>query len=239
MQPNTLFNTMGPINQYVHLIPIITSTKLFTNFPFSSSHLKITSTNSIIIIIIIIMVKMAGIEKSRELKIYVVLLLYTFPRKARANNENSDQLDGACIVVISLFLILVATTTAYFIRKFGCHVTNTSNNPLTQNNQSNTTVARGVDVKAVVGEIPTVSMAEVEVDQVECVVCLSEFRDEDMLQIMPICLHVFHANCISLWLATHFTCPICRASLLEHKKICGADHNGDDNYVSMVDIEVC
>lgn len=46
--------------------------------------------------------------------------------------------------------------------------------------------------------------------QVECAVCLSEFKDQEILRILPDCFHVFHPDCIAPWLATHFTCPVCR-----------------------------
>ncbi|KAK8644457.1 hypothetical protein V6N13_123763 [Hibiscus sabdariffa] len=47
----------------------------------------------------------------------------------------------------------------------------------------------------------------------ECVVCLSEFQDEETLLLLPKCSHVFHHHCISAWLAFHVTCPVCRAEL--------------------------
>ncbi|XP_015890655.3 E3 ubiquitin-protein ligase ATL31 [Ziziphus jujuba] len=45
----------------------------------------------------------------------------------------------------------------------------------------------------------------------ECAVCLSEFEDYDTLRLLPKCDHVFHPNCIDAWLASHTTCPVCRA----------------------------
>ncbi|XP_073128556.1 RING-H2 finger protein ATL38-like [Henckelia pumila] len=48
-----------------------------------------------------------------------------------------------------------------------------------------------------------------------CTVCLSEYHNEDMLRILPVCGHSFHATCIDIWLHQHFTCPICRISLRE------------------------
>lgn len=48
----------------------------------------------------------------------------------------------------------------------------------------------------------------------ECVVCLGEFGNEDIVKIMPKCCHVFHRECIDTWLACHLTCPVCRADLV-------------------------
>ncbi|KAL5992590.1 hypothetical protein ACLOJK_013509 [Asimina triloba] len=47
----------------------------------------------------------------------------------------------------------------------------------------------------------------------ECAVCLNEFDDDETLRLLPKCDHVFHPDCIDAWLATHTTCPVCRANL--------------------------
>ncbi|MBA0624371.1 hypothetical protein Godav_009744, partial [Gossypium davidsonii] len=49
----------------------------------------------------------------------------------------------------------------------------------------------------------------------KCTVCLSEYRCEDVLRILPYCGHSFHVTCIDLWLQQHSTCPVCRISLRE------------------------
>ncbi|KAL6008356.1 hypothetical protein ACLOJK_033865 [Asimina triloba] len=50
-------------------------------------------------------------------------------------------------------------------------------------------------------------------DRPECTVCLAEFSDDDELRMLTGCSHVFHLECIDLWLQTHTTCPICRRDL--------------------------
>lgn len=47
----------------------------------------------------------------------------------------------------------------------------------------------------------------------ECAICLSEFEDESILKLLNICYHVFHQECIDLWLEMHKTCPVCRREL--------------------------
>ncbi|XP_076941442.1 E3 ubiquitin-protein ligase ATL15-like [Bidens hawaiensis] len=48
----------------------------------------------------------------------------------------------------------------------------------------------------------------------ECAVCLNEFQDHETLRLLPKCSHVFHLDCIDTWLASHVTCPVCRADLV-------------------------
>ncbi|TVU08710.1 hypothetical protein EJB05_42122, partial [Eragrostis curvula] len=48
---------------------------------------------------------------------------------------------------------------------------------------------------------------------VECVVCLQELEDGDVVRVLPPCRHFFHGGCIDAWLCAHSSCPVCRADL--------------------------
>ncbi|XP_049361174.1 RING-H2 finger protein ATL16-like [Solanum verrucosum] len=50
----------------------------------------------------------------------------------------------------------------------------------------------------------------------ECVVCLSEFQEDENLKVIPNCHHFFHIDCIDIWLQNNTNCPLCRNSLLSH-----------------------
>ncbi|KAK8692912.1 hypothetical protein V6N13_070515 [Hibiscus sabdariffa] len=52
----------------------------------------------------------------------------------------------------------------------------------------------------------------------ECAICLGEFNDDDMLRLLTICCHVFHKECVDLWLESHKTCPFCRGELDEARQ---------------------
>ncbi|KAE9590784.1 hypothetical protein Lal_00023472 [Lupinus albus] len=45
-----------------------------------------------------------------------------------------------------------------------------------------------------------------------CIICLSDYKESDMLRVLPDCGHQFHLNCIDPWLRLHPTCPVCRTS---------------------------
>ncbi|KAI9180157.1 hypothetical protein LWI28_001841 [Acer negundo] len=47
-----------------------------------------------------------------------------------------------------------------------------------------------------------------------CSICLCEYKDLEMLRMMPECSHFFHLLCIDAWLKLNGSCPVCRNSPL-------------------------
>lgn len=43
-----------------------------------------------------------------------------------------------------------------------------------------------------------------------CTICLEEFRNNENVNRLNGCNHIFHTNCILRWFETHNSCPICR-----------------------------
>ncbi|XP_041020774.1 E3 ubiquitin-protein ligase ATL31-like [Juglans microcarpa x Juglans regia] len=80
------------------------------------------------------------------------------------------------------------------------------------------TAARGLDAE-VIETFPTLVYSVVKGLKIgkgalECAVCLNEFAEDETLRLIPKCDHVFHPECIDAWLASHTTCPVCRANLV-------------------------
>ncbi|XP_050384079.1 E3 ubiquitin-protein ligase ATL31-like [Argentina anserina] len=78
--------------------------------------------------------------------------------------------------------------------------------------------ARGLEA-SVIDTFPTLEYKVVKGLKIgkgalECAVCLNEFEDDETLRLIPKCDHVFHPECIDEWLASHTTCPVCRANLV-------------------------
>lgn len=46
----------------------------------------------------------------------------------------------------------------------------------------------------------------------ECVICLAEFVEGDLIQVLERCKHGFHVQCIQQWLSSHHSCPTCRCT---------------------------
>ncbi|KAJ4982185.1 hypothetical protein NE237_033022 [Protea cynaroides] len=64
---------------------------------------------------------------------------------------------------------------------------------------------------SVIASIPVFTYQRSEqLDQMECIICLSSIEDGEKTRILPNCKHMFHVECIDMWLSSHSTCPICR-----------------------------
>ncbi|CAN6278134.1 unnamed protein product [Urochloa humidicola] len=47
----------------------------------------------------------------------------------------------------------------------------------------------------------------------QCAVCLSFVQEGEVVRRLPACTHLFHVCCIDMWLRSHSTCPLCRATV--------------------------
>ncbi|XP_020217052.1 RING-H2 finger protein ATL39 [Cajanus cajan] len=69
---------------------------------------------------------------------------------------------------------------------------------------------------AFVAAIPTLNFnqeAFSNFESTQCVICLAEYKEKELLRIIPKCGHSFHLSCIDMWLRKQSTCPVCRLSL--------------------------
>jgi hypothetical protein len=46
-----------------------------------------------------------------------------------------------------------------------------------------------------------------------CPVCLEEVEAGEMVRQLPACGHLFHVECIDMWLHSHASCPLCRCDV--------------------------
>jgi E3 ubiquitin-protein ligase ATL41 len=49
-------------------------------------------------------------------------------------------------------------------------------------------------------------------EAVECSICLSTVGEEATVRVLPNCTHMFHVECVDVWLSSNTTCPICRTA---------------------------
>ncbi|KAI3439568.1 RING-type domain-containing protein, partial [Psidium guajava] len=48
---------------------------------------------------------------------------------------------------------------------------------------------------------------------VDCAVCLENFKADEKCRLLPNCKHCFHAQCIDSWLLKMPVCPVCRTAI--------------------------
>ncbi|KAL5207509.1 hypothetical protein ABZP36_031944 [Zizania latifolia] len=46
-----------------------------------------------------------------------------------------------------------------------------------------------------------------------CSVCLEDVQAGEVVRQLPACRHLFHVDCIDMWLHSHSTCPLCRCNV--------------------------
>ncbi|XP_004492810.1 RING-H2 finger protein ATL67-like [Cicer arietinum] len=141
---------------------------------------------------------------------------------------------GYSIAIALAFLVLFATLILSFY--FCCRTNNNPNNNhnsihdtpnyslgvvvsrdifVTEDDEENTVV--GLD-ENVINSYPRFQFnrnnATVLGQNSTCSICLCEYKDSEMLRMMPECRHYFHLCCLDSWLKLNGSCPVCRNSPL-------------------------
>ncbi|KAD4384608.1 hypothetical protein R6Q59_011251 [Mikania micrantha] len=125
------------------------------------------------------------------------------------------------LTTVILVLFFIGFFMIYFCRCFMQNVFHTWNSrhnpPGTHITSITGTCQPGLD-PSVIRSFPTFIYSNVkdfrrESYGLECAICLCEFEDDNVLRLLTKCCHVFHQECIDLWLESHKTCPFCRRSL--------------------------
>ncbi|WOL03096.1 RING-H2 finger protein ATL70-like [Canna indica] len=121
--------------------------------------------------------------------------------------------------------VLLLITTITFMSYF-CTRSNTTSTVVARQRRSrapNDVVAPAdVDLEAGLDEAtlmsyPKVLYAQAKLEEKRttatcCSICLADYKETDVLRLLPECGHLFHVDCVDPWLKSHPTCPICRSS---------------------------
>ncbi|KAG8479201.1 hypothetical protein CXB51_028974 [Gossypium anomalum] len=157
------------------------------------------------------------------LSFFFLLFLLLSPPPSIAQNFNQDKENYAHFSPSMVVIIVILIATFFFVGLFAIYIWNCSN--VYTNRQSIRLIARrsmrgtrGLDT-LVIETFPIMVYSEVKGHKIgngalECAVCLNEFEDDERLRLIPKCDHVFHPECIDVWLTSHTTCPVCRANLV-------------------------
>ncbi|KAK1420216.1 hypothetical protein QVD17_21627 [Tagetes erecta] len=81
----------------------------------------------------------------------------------------------------------------------------------TNENEDEQNAVVGLD-EAVINSYPKFPFTK-GIDSV-CAICLCEYKEAEMMRMLPDCKHCFHLTCVDAWLKLNATCPVCRSSPL-------------------------
>ncbi|XP_022719330.1 E3 ubiquitin-protein ligase ATL6-like [Durio zibethinus] len=152
------------------------------------------------------------------------LLLAPPPSAAQTTSQNDERYPYARFSPSMAVIVVVLIAALFFVGLFSIYIRNCSDananrsiRPVNGAGGRSRRGMRGLDA-SVIETFPTMVYSEVKVHKIgkgvlECAVCLNEFEDDETLRLIPKCDHVFHPECIDAWLASHTTCPVCRANL--------------------------
>ncbi|KAK4794277.1 hypothetical protein SAY86_012271 [Trapa natans] len=161
---------------------------------------------------------------SSSFVLVLLLLAVSFPLTASQSTSDSSMYQTrfspsmAIIVVVLVAALFLMAFFSIYIRH--CSTASDATASVTARTviSRSRRAPRGLDL-SVINTFPTLEYFKVKGLKIgkgalECAVCLCEFEDDEMLRLIPKCDHVFHPDCIDAWLASHTTCPVCRANLI-------------------------
>merc|ERR1712183_753226 len=50
-------------------------------------------------------------------------------------------------------------------------------------------------------------------DHMRCMICLCDFEMNEPVRKIGICKHLYHEDCLNLWMTKERSCPFCKANL--------------------------
>jgi hypothetical protein len=129
------------------------------------------------------------------------------------------------VILISLFLTIAS---------YLCTPNNNNNNNPISHDQNTTTFPQNTDQNFFAIELDGGGLDEVSLHSFPkllysqynlkksssasaafcCSICLADYKETDMLQLLPGCGHLFHLKCVNLWLRLRPSCPLCRKLLI-------------------------
>ncbi|KAL3647753.1 hypothetical protein CASFOL_008721 [Castilleja foliolosa] len=96
--------------------------------------------------------------------------------------------------------------------RFSFRLAQPNEGPLTSSNSPSWQISRGLN-ELLIRDIPTFQYGPEFTGPSKCVVCLTEFQDQETLRVLPKCSHAFHLDCIDVWLLANSNCPLCRSAI--------------------------
>ncbi|CAL9037423.1 unnamed protein product [Musa banksii] len=141
------------------------------------------------------------------------------PYNGRPPERMSGLAYGLGISAGILLLITTITFMSYFCTRTTTTAAATAARPRRPPDDA---VGPDMDVEAGLDEATLMSYPKILYSQAKleersttatcCSICLADYKDTDVLRLLPECGHLFHLDCVDPWLRSRPTCPVCRSS---------------------------
>ncbi|KAE8687306.1 putative excision repair cross-complementing 1 ercc1 [Hibiscus syriacus] len=180
---------------------------------------------------------------------FSLLFLSPLPSAAQPSDPNDGRYSYSRFTPSMAIIVVFLIAALFFMGFFSIYIRNCSEananasvvRPVNGGTGRSRRGMRGLEA-SVIETFPTMVYSEVKVHKIgkgalECAVCLNEFEDDETLRLIPKCDHVFHPECIDAWLASHTTCPVCRANLAPQHGDPVSQPTDSDNTAMEMDLE--
>ncbi|XP_021755194.1 E3 ubiquitin-protein ligase ATL4-like [Chenopodium quinoa] len=141
------------------------------------------------------------------------LLDYNTGNGGGTHSGGSDVSPSILITVLILAIAVILSASLYLLLRFLRRHRNTNaatSSSTTVNHPHSLSTRRVSPTNPLLDALPLVTFDALK-STGDCAVCLSKFEEKDLLRLLPICCHVFHADCIDTWLTSNQSCPLCRS----------------------------
>ena len=143
-----------------------------------------------------------------ELAIKIGYFIYTFPPEFDFINRctvGESILKLHILAITLIYLVSGGITACLLLSFYCCNIMSRRRHPHRHQH---------VVIRVIPAMIPIQSPIQDGL-QDECCICLEQAAESTLPWSMLVCGHKFHTACVSIWLRSHKTCPICRTSYNE------------------------
>ncbi|KAM0920204.1 hypothetical protein ACQ4PT_007660 [Festuca glaucescens] len=138
----------------------------------------------------------------------------SFEPTALPNSEHVQQINKGTLM-FSYTCVGLTSTMLFFVILFFCYKIHTRASVAATAAETDTGGHghRCVDLAKLPEFAYTGSHSSSNGDGAQCSVCLGTLHFGEIVRMLPLCKHLYHVECIDMWLASHETCPLCRADV--------------------------
>jgi len=155
----------------------------------------------------------------------VVVMDNTFTPPSPHRSSPLQNISPSILIIITILAVtvIVSLLICFLLRHLNCHRLRRDQPPTTTEPPHSHSHSRRISPEttptSVIDSLPLFTFSSISrrssaVTAADCAVCLSKFRNSDLLRSLPLCCHAFHAECIDTWLRSNLSCPLCRSSIL-------------------------